>query len=166
MLGLEIFLYEYLFIAFGHIGFHGVRGKPGRRFVGLFYEPQNLHHQLTSLQARKVFTSRTPRRALSKLDPKVAIELQLYGCGLPYQKEYRFHPERKFRFDFAIPDYKIAIEYEGIFSLKSRHTTVTGYSFDTEKYNLAIIGGWKVLRYTQLTYTNAGQDIEKLLKAV
>lgn len=113
-----------------------------------------------------MFTSRTPRRALSKLDPKVAIDLQLFGSGLRFEKEYRFHPERKFRFDFAIPQYKIAIEYEGIFAYKSRHTTVTGYSTDTEKYNLAVIAGWKVLRYTQLTFTKAGDDVEKLIKQI
>ncbi len=35
-------------------------------------------------------------------------------------KEYRFHPDRKWRFDFALPDKMIGIEYEGLNSEKVR----------------------------------------------
>jgi hypothetical protein len=58
----------------------------------------------------------------------------------------------------------LAIEFEGIMSEKSRHTTKTGYSKDTEKYNLAAINDWIVLRYTVLTYGNLERDIMKLIK--
>jgi hypothetical protein len=43
------------------------------------------------------------------------------GCKL--NGEYYFAKPRKFRFDWAIPDKMVAIEYEGLFSKKSRHTT-------------------------------------------
>ena len=62
--------------------------------------------------------------------------------------EYKFHDKRKWRFDFAIPDRKIALEYEGIASSKSRHTTLKGYSNDCIKYNEASKLGWKVYRFT------------------
>ncbi len=68
--------------------------------------------------------------------------------------EYKFLTDRKFRFDWAWPEFKIAIEYEGIFADKARHTNKMGYSKDTEKYNLATINGWRVLRYTAMTYKN------------
>ena len=81
-----------------------------------------------------------------------------------YVLELQFDEVRKFRFDWAIPSLMIAIEFEGIMSEKSRHTTKTGYSKDTEKYNLAAISGWIVLRYTVLTYGNLERDLLKLIK--
>lgn len=95
------------------------------------------------------------------------IELNLqYWCNekaLELTREYQFHPYRKFRFDWAIPALKVGIEYEGLMAEKSRHTTVTGYSVDAQKYNLAQSEGWKVLRYTALNYKNAIEDLNKML---
>ena len=81
-----------------------------------------------------------------------------------YVEELEFHPSRKWRFDWAIPSLKIAIEYEGIFSKKSGHTTISGYTKDCEKYNAAQILGWKVLRYTAKNYQGLGNDLKKLIK--
>ena len=79
---------------------------------------------------------------------------------IKFEKEYKFHPTRRWRFDYAILDKKIAIEYEGIVSNKSRHTNIKGYSKDCEKYNQAQLLGWKVLRYTALNVNQVLQDIE------
>lgn len=89
----------------------------------------------------------------------------LKGKGLidHFETEFRFDEVRKFRFDWAIPSKKIAIEFEGIMSKKSRHTTVTGYSKDAEKYNIATTLGWKVLRYTVMNYLNLEQDLMKII---
>lgn len=95
---------------------------------------------------------------------KLHIQKVLEGLCCQFTEEYRFDDERKFRFDWAIPNYQIAIEYEGIFSTKSRHTTVSGYSTDIEKYNLATTKGLKLLRYTALNYTNIENDLNRLLK--
>lgn len=62
--------------------------------------------------------------------------------------ELKFSPVRKWRFDWAIPELKIAIEYEGIFSPKSGHTTLGGYMKNLEKYNAATVLGWRILRYS------------------
>ena len=83
-----------------------------------------------------------------------------------YVTEHQFDHKRKYRFDWAIPSLMIAIEFEGIMSEKSRHTTKTGYSKDTEKYNLAAISGWIVLRYTVLTYQNLENDLLKIIKTL
>lgn len=77
----------------------------------------------------------------------------LRSMNVEYVKEHRFSTERRFRFDYAILSHKIAIEYEGIYSFagtqqKTRHTSVKGYTEDATKYNLAIVEGWRVLRYT------------------
>ncbi len=77
--------------------------------------------------------------------------------------ELQFDEKRKFRFDYAIPSLKLAIEYEGIMSAKSRHTTISGYSKDIEKYNLATCSGWHILRYTAKNYLNLETDLKKIL---
>lgn len=95
----------------------------------------------------------------------VQMELLLSIEKIPFVKEYRFHPTRKWRFDFAITTKKIAIEYEGIYGGgKSRHTTVQGYTGDTEKYNEAGKLGWTILRYTATSFTNLLNDLKPLFK--
>jgi len=81
-----------------------------------------------------------------------------------FTTELKFDIVRRFRFDWAIPSLRIAIEYEGIFSDKSRHTTVNGFSKDCEKYNLALSLGWRVLRYTSKNYQELENDLKKLLQ--
>ena len=80
-----------------------------------------------------------------------------------YVTELQFNENRKFRFDWAIPSLRVAIEFEGIMSAKSRHTTVTGYTNDCVKYNLATCSGWRVLRYTAKNYLNLEKDLIKML---
>lgn len=81
--------------------------------------------------------------------------------GLVHEEEYVFAPPRKFAFDYAIEALKLAIEYEGLMSEKSGHTTVTGYTKDTEKYNLAQALGWKVIRFTALNYESLITELNK-----
>lgn len=105
------------------------------------------------------------KKLLKKVGPQkywMEIVLQEW-CekrGLELVPEFQFLLNRKFRFDWAIPSIKLACEYEGIFSEKSRHTTKQGYSRDAEKYNLAVAGGWKVFRYTAANYKNLIKDLE------
>lgn len=100
-----------------------------------------------------------------KLDPKDNMYYTLKEMGVRMLVEFQFDLKRRFRFDFALPDHRIAIEYEGIFGGgKSRHTTVTGYTKDTEKYNLAAVNGWRVLRYTAKNYQNMRADLMEVLK--
>ena len=90
-----------------------------------------------------------------------------YWCeekGYTLEKEYKFSKERKYRFDFAIPELMIAVEYDGLMSEKSGHTTLKGFTSDTDKINLAISKGWKVLRFTVLNYQQVLQEVEKNIK--
>ena len=82
--------------------------------------------------------------------------------GIEVVDEYKFSPDRKFRADIYLPHFKTLIEYDGMFSAKSRHLSVTGFSKDTEKLNLATILGFRVLRYTAMTYKQMLNDITKL----
>lgn len=85
--------------------------------------------------------------------------------GVWVEREFRFHPVRKWRFDFSLPDKLIACEYEGIHSEKSRHTTVTGYQGDIEKYNQATALGWRVLRFSAKTYKTVIKELDKLVNS-
>lgn len=64
------------------------------------------------------------------------------------QQEYRFHPDRYWRFDLAWPDLMFAAEYEGWTLGGGRHTRPAGYSNDCEKYSYAALLGWQVVRIT------------------
>lgn len=69
------------------------------------------------------------------------------------QSEVQFHPKRKWRFDYFNPKTNRAYEYEGIAGRgKMRHTTMTGYTKDCEKYNEAAKLGIFVFRFTALNY--------------
>ena len=105
-----------------------------------------------------------PKKAKgNKAVGEMAIILKVRFPDLQVTEEHVFHPTRKWRFDFAIVEKKIAIEYEGIFNGKSRHTTVDGYTGDTEKYNEAAKLGWKVLRYTAKSYGKLIEDLKEIL---
>ncbi len=84
--------------------------------------------------------------------------------GIEIEKEYKFHPERRWRFDFAIPSLMIGIEYNGMQSAKSRHTTLMGYTGDREKINAAQSLGWKVLEFTVLNYKKVISELEKTIE--
>jgi len=76
---------------------------------------------------------------------------QLLGHHLEYLQlmpthEYRFHPKRRWRFDFAWPDIKFAVEVEGGIWTGGRHTRGKGFENDLEKYAHALLLGWSVLR--------------------
>ena len=55
---------------------------------------------------------------------------------------------RRFKFDCANPDKKIAIEIDGGLWIQGRHNRPLGMIQDMEKINAAVVEGWKVLRYS------------------
>ena len=65
-------------------------------------------------------------------------------------KEFKFHPVRKWRYDYAIadPKIKIAIEVEGGVWTNGRHTRGAGFLSDVEKYNAGTLLGWRIFRVT------------------
>ena len=83
-------------------------------------------------------------------------------------KEYRFHETRRWRFDYAIPDYKIAIEIDGGVWIEGRHNRPKGYINDLEKFNEAAAAGWLVLKFTpQQQYTaKAFRIIQRTIKNI
>lgn len=95
---------------------------------------------------------------IAKLEAKAkreALELtfkqQLKAVSLfgDCQCEYQFHKTRKWRFDFAWPEKKLAIEVEGGTKYgNSRHSKGEGFNRDAEKYNTASAMGWTLFRFS------------------
>lgn len=83
---------------------------------------------------------------MSKLEEDFAFQLRAMKL-LPAHREYRFHDKRRWRFDFAWPEKKIAVEIEGGVWTGGRHTRGAGFIADAEKYNTAALLGWRVLRF-------------------
>lgn len=92
------------------------------------------------------------------------IKNHLTILKIEFVEELEFSTKRKFRFDIAIPSLKLGIEYEGLNSAKSGHTTITGYTKDCTKYNLATKEGWKILRYTMINYNDFTNDLKGFIK--
>jgi len=69
--------------------------------------------------------------------------------------EYQFHAVRRWKFDYAFIEKRVALEIEGLVrhaghgSGKSRHTTNAGYTEDCVKYSTAASMGWLVIRVTE-----------------
>lgn len=95
---------------------------------------------------------------------KIFIEFALIATKIEYVKEFRFDKVRRWRFDYAILEKMLYVEYDGIFSDRSRHTSLTGFVGDCEKLNCAAVNGWRGLRYTAKNYTDIVEDLKKILK--
>lgn len=71
------------------------------------------------------------------------------GPYLPLpQREYFFHPQRLWRFDYAWPTLLLAVEIDGAVYTQGRHTRGSGFEEDCVKINEATLLGWRVLRFT------------------
>ena len=71
---------------------------------------------------------------------------------------------KRWRFDAAIPELKLAFECEGGTWTQGRHVNPAGYEKDLEKYNSALFQGWSVYRFVP-RMLNQGW-IEKILARV
>lgn len=109
--------------------------------------------------------SKRRRRPAGPSALEEALRLQLERRGLHPEREHRFHARRKWRFDFAFPELRLAVEVEGGTWSTSRHTTGKGFAGDLEKYNAAAIAGWCVLRYTDKAI-NSGLAAHEIAAAV
>ena len=99
-------------------------------------------------------------RALSKYEEELALQLRLTKSEPP-KREYKFHNERRWRFDFAWPHLLFAVEVEGITHQGGRHQRVEGFENDLEKYQSAMLMGWTVYRCSQ-TMVKSGSALKTI----
>lgn len=75
----------------------------------------------------------------SKLEIMFAEQIQLLQLP-PAAREWVFLSSRKFRLDFAWPQFKLAVEIQGM-----QHRIKGRFKADIEKRALALLNGWRVL---------------------
>lgn len=94
---------------------------------------------------------------------ELIISLRLRNAGILFETEYRFDQVRLWRFDFAIMPQKIALEAEGGVWIGGRHNRGSGFVKDIEKYNAAVLDGWRILRYTRENIDQLIPNLRRLL---
>src|SRR5512136_157172 len=104
---------------------------------------------------------------MSKLEDLLEQHILLTGLPVP-AREYRFHPERRWRFDFAWPVYKVAAEVDGGIYSRGRHVRGSGFERDAEKRNAAVLAGWRVFHFTprMVKSGQAVQAIETMMRRI
>ncbi len=83
---------------------------------------------------------------MSDLEDDLLFQIKAVGLPEP-EREYRFHPVRRWRFDMAWENDQVAVEVEGGVWVRGRHNRGSGFIKDCEKYNEAALMGWIVLRF-------------------
>jgi very-short-patch-repair endonuclease len=97
---------------------------------------------------------------------EAALLFQLKAAQVPEpEQQWRFDPQRKFRFDLAWPGHKIGVEVDGATWVAGRHTRGLGFERDCEKLNLAALHGYRVFRFTG-TMVNDGRALATLEQAL
>ncbi|MEI4974427.1 hypothetical protein U1437_09000 [Aeromonas caviae] len=96
-------------------------------------------------KAKAVVNKVKKAQQVDTLHSKVLTQL----VGLPDPAtELLFHPKRKWRFDYAWEEQKLALEVHGGIHSGGRHTRGRGFVEDRAKMNEATLLGWTVLEVT------------------
>lgn len=102
--------------------------------------------QSSSGKGRKKTAKRSSKK--SQLEEYFLMLVKAHNLPLPV-REHKFHPTRKWRFDFAWPDEMVAVEIEGGIWVGGAHNRPKHFISDCEKYNNAVILGWRLLRFAR-----------------
>jgi hypothetical protein len=122
---------------------------------------------------RRKATAKIPR-ALSTGEERLARDLKAAAHGpdgeweLPLAcRQYHFHPERKWAFDFAWPAKRLAVEIQGLKKggAPGAHQRVDGLTREYEKLNSAVLAGWRVLLFTP-AQVRSGYALDTIRKAL
>ena len=119
------------------------------------------------IRSKAVARSGVPREVGKTVSKGEALlENHLNALNIPFTKEFKFYPDRKWQADFRIDGMPILVEVEGGVFTNGRHTRGEGYTKDCEKYSAAAVNGWFVIRGTtaQIKSGLVIQWIEKLIE--
>ena len=102
---------------------------------------------------------------VSVLETDFAFQLH-FAEQLEAVRELRFAPPRRWRFDFAFPAERVAVEINGALG-SGRHSRRAGQEADFEKYNAACELGWRVLLYgpTSIRDGTAALQVGRIVRA-
>jgi very-short-patch-repair endonuclease len=110
-----------------------------------------------TFESKTVTRTSAPKAPREGSKGEEAFALHCRVDGLTPEREFMFHPKRRWRFDFCFPDRMVAIEIEG--GVGGRHQRIGGFTGDCVKYAEAAILGWRVIRATT-AQVMSGQAIE------
>lgn len=105
--------------------------------------------------AAKVLSAAKRKAERDRLEHKFAALWRLgYGPIRPdFVMQHQFNETRRWKFDFAWPEQKIAVEIDGGIWSGGRHTRGKGFEKDCEKGNEALLLGWRVFHLTPAMIT-------------
>ncbi len=96
------------------------------------------------------------------------FDFQIRHAGLPVPvAEYKFHPSKGWRLDRAWPEDRLGVEIEGGLWMKGKgaHSHPSNILRDIEKYNAAVLLGWRILRFGE-THLNSPYAMESVAQAL
>ena len=112
-------------------------------------------------------------------DPESGVPMPFFTGKGSHGYDYKFHPKRRWLFDMAWPELKLALEVEGGtrgvrggkrcqccgHAPQGRHSRAQGFENDCIKYGEAQALGWVVLRVT-VGMIDSGKAIDLLKRVV
>jgi hypothetical protein len=100
----------------------------------------------------------------STLEQELSWQIGMAKLKAPV-RELKAIPGRRFRFDLAWPDEKLACEIQGAVWTGGRHTRGAGAESDAEKFSLAVLEGWRVLVVCKV-HIRSGQALQWIESAL
>jgi hypothetical protein len=121
---------------------------------------------LTTTEARRhgLLAKRIGKKSVAKAHCMFPALCEAAGLPRPVP-EWKFHGTRKWAFDWAFVNEKVAIEIEGGAHVYGRHHRPKGYANDCEKYNEATILGWRLIRVSPQQFAS-GAALELVRRAL
>ena len=108
--------------------------------------------------------SKRPTRGLPKAKsaPEELLAAQMTAAGIQFEREVRFYPGRKWRFDFLLRGASgLALEVQGW----GRHQRRMGFEADCEKLTHAAMVGYRVILVTP-SQVKSGKAIQWIKQAL
>jgi len=104
---------------------------------------------------------RHPRK---KTFEQMLLARQLIQAKIAFQEEFRFHPKRRWCFDFLVGKFGVEI-VGGLWLKRGGHSQGQAQLDDMEKFNHALLMGYGVLQFSpaQVKSGEAVEFIEKVL---
>ena len=104
---------------------------------------------------------------MTELEDTLYFQLQsVLEPAVTVEREYKFHPIRMWRADFALPEYHVLVEVQGgIYKPHTGHNTPSGLIRDYKKANEAAILGWCYLQFDRAAI-ESGEALNTIIRAM
>jgi len=137
----------------------------GRRVIGGHARVVTVKPGMKVAAARPRPGQKTPLEQEEETAQAFLFQLRVMGLPEP-TRQYRFHPTRRFKADFAWKAQSLLLEVDGGVWEQGRHNRGAGFIRDQLKRNEAVLLGWRVLHVVPADVKSgaAARLIERALK--